>query len=809
VAVRDTYGNLVFTDSSSSVTLTISTGTFAGGQTSVTALVIGGVATFSAPSTGLIINKSGSYTFKASDGALTTATSGTIAIGAAPASQLLLQQVPTAGTAGVALTPATKVAVFDSFGNPVTSALSVTLTLSNGNFSSGATTTTATSSGGIATFSSLNISTAGAFTLQPSLGAIVGAPFTVTINAAAPSKLAFQTAPPTTGIAGIPLTQAVVPATGSANPAVVVLDKFGNLVTGDQSPVTLTLSKGTFANGASSITVTAIGGIATFGGLNSPIINIVGSYTLKASDGALTTVTSGSIAITPAAPWQTVFQTIPITATAGVAFGAKVAVEDAFGNIVTNDSSIVTLGIATGPSGFTVSSVSSVAAVNGVATFTQLALTASASYTLNATDGLLAVAVSGNIAISPAAAAKLAIQPAAAAGIAGVAINPIVQVGIQDQFGNVVTNNSSTVTLTLSSGTYSTGKNTATAVASAGIASFSGLTINAPGSYTWTASDGTLTKASSGIVITNPASKLILQQAPNTGTAGVTLTPAVKVIVEDQSGAIVVADASTITLTLNGGTFANGNQTVTAQVIAGVATLPGLTINTAGRYTFTASDGTLTSATSGILTIAPATASQLVFQVVPQVGTAGAALIPAVTVAVEDAFGNIVTRDTSTVSISIAAGPAGFADGSTVSAAAINGIATFGNLVLDTAGAYTFQAADGTLIGPTSCQITIAPAAASQLVFQIVPQEGTTGAALNPVVIVAVEDAFGNIVTGDTSIVTINIAAGPAGFADGSTLSAVAINGIATFDNLVLETAGTYTLQAADGTLIATYVYSV
>ena len=45
----------------------------------------------------------------------------------------------------------------------------------------------------------------------------------------------------------------------------------------------------------------------------------------------------------------------------------------------------------------------------------------------------------------------------------------------------------------------------------------------------------------------------------------------------------------------------------------------------------------------------------------------------------EDAFGNVVTSDTSTVTIAVASGPGGFAAGSTTSVAAVNGVATFSN----------------------------------------------------------------------------------------------------------------------------------
>ena len=75
---------------------------------------------------------------------------------------------------------------------------------------------------------------------------------------------------------------------------------------------------------------------------------------------------------------------------------------------------------------------------------------------------------------------------------------------------------------------------------------------------------------------------------------------------------------------------------------------------------------------------------------------------------------------------------------------------------------------------------------------------GVAGEALSPSVEVAVEDQWGNIVTGDTSMVTLTLAGGPGGFATGSTTSVQAVNGVATFSNLIFDTAGSYALSASD-----------
>ncbi len=66
---------------------------------------------------------------------------------------------------------------------------------------------------------------------------------------------------------------------------------------------------------------------------------------------------------------------------------------------------------------------------------------------------------------------------------------------------------------------------------------------------------------------------------------------------------------------------------------------------------------------------------------------------------------------------------------------------------------------------------------------------------------VAVEDQYGNIVTSNTSTLTVTVTSGS--FAAGSTTAVAAVNGIATFANLILATKGTYTFKVSDGSLTA------
>lgn len=166
------------------------------------------------------------------------------------------------------------------------------------------------------------------------------------------------------------------------------------------------------------------------------------------------------------------------------------------------------------------------------------------------------------------------------------------------------------------------------------------------------------------------------------------------------------------------------------------------------------------------------------------------------TVEVEDASGQVVTADDSTVTLTLASGPGTL--GGTVSEQASGGIATFDNLILTTAGQYSFNAADGALTGAKSNSFSVVAAAASQLVFIGEPSGGVAGAAISAVD-VSVEDQFNNLVTGDTSQVTISLNSGPGSLS--GTTSATVSSGVAKFTNLIFSQGGTYSLSATDGGL--------
>jgi len=793
VAVEDVFGNVVTTDTST-VMIAVATGPggFIGGSTTNVAAV-GGVATFN----NLILGIAGNYTLTATDGALTSVTSARFAVSVAPASQLVYTRSVSTGTAGQALSPSLTVAVEDAFGNLIstdTSTVTIAVASGPGGFDV-ASTTSAVAASGVATFSNLLLDTSGTYTLTVTDGTLTSATSpNIVVNAATASQLLYQQIV-TTGTAG----QALAPAV-----TVVVEDAFGNVVTSDTSNIKIAVASGPVGFTGSTTNVAAVSGVATF---NNLVLDTAGSYSLQATDGSLTAAISGNITINPAAASQLVYEQAPTPVTAGqtIAPAVQVAVEDAFGNVITSDTSTVTIAVASGPGGFTAGSTTSVAAVAGVATFDPLVLDTSGNYSLTATDGALASVTSKKFAVSTAPASQLVYTRVATTGTAGQILRPTLRVSVEDAFGNVVTSDTSTITVAVESGPGDFDPASTTSVATTnGVAKLTNLILDTAGTYTLVASNGTLPSSISGDIVVSAASasQLVLEQAPTTGIAGQALSPSVTVEVEDAFGNLATANTSTVKIALASGPGGfDTASTTSAAVTGGIATFSNLILDTPGQYTFSLSDGKLTGATTGTINIGSGTASQLVLQQSPTSGTAGEALSPSITVAVEDAVGNVLTSDSSTVTVSIATGAGGFDAGSTTSVTVVNGIATFSNVILDTAGSYTLSLSDGTLTAATTGTITIVAGSATQLVLQQSPTSGTAGQALSPSVTVAVEDSFGNVITGDTSTVTVAVATGPAGFDAGSTTSMAAVGGVATFSNLLFDTTGNFTLSVSDGGL--------
>lgn len=805
VTVQDATGNVV-SSATSSITLTITGGTGTAGATlagSRTVSAVGGTALFS----DLSLAMAGTdYTLTATASGLAGATSTAFGVTPGVAARLAFTGQPSTVQAGSALTPAVRVAVQDAFGNTVTgSAGSVTVAIASGTGAAGATlsgTTTVTAVGGIAVLSDLSIDRAGITyqltALAGGLGGATSAAFAVTVGT--PNRLAFTEQPGAT------------PAGSIMNPSVQVSvqDGLGNPDTTFAGTVTLAVTSGTGTVGATltgTLTATAAKGVATFADLS---IDKAGSgYTYTATASGLAGASSATFSVTPGAAVTLAFTAQPGPTASGATLvpAVRVTAQDALGNTVAGFAGSVTLTLATGTgtAGATLSGTTTVAAVAGVALFSDLSIDkAGAGYALTAGAPGLAGANSAGFDVTVGTPAKLAFSVQPSAATAGSALAPAVQVTIQDAFGNTVTGATTPITVAIGANPGSaTLGGTATRNAVNGIASFSDLSLDRAGTgYTLTAAASGLASATSAAfnVTASATSRLVFSVQPPTTAAGATLTPAVQVAVHDASGNVVTGTTTVITVAIGtnpgGATLAGTTQ---RNAVNGVATFTDLSLEKVGTgYTLTAAASGITGATSAAFAVTPGAPVRLGFTGQPSTTTARAAINPAVQVAVQDAFGNTVTSASTVVTVTLGTNPGAGTLTGTLTNSTVNGIATFSDLSVDKTGTgYTLAAVASGLASAASTAFSIAPGPAAQLVFTGQPSTAAAGAAISPSVQVSVQDAFGNTVTGGTTLVTMAIAMNPGA----GTLSGIrtqgAVNGIATFSDLSIEKAGAgYALAA-------------
>ncbi|HEY6109244.1 MAG TPA: hypothetical protein VIV56_10130, partial [Gemmatimonadales bacterium] len=734
-------------------------------------------------------------------GGLSGATSNPFNITVGAATRLGFRVQPTNTAAGGTITPAVQVEVQDAGGNRVTSA-SNSIVMAIGTNAGGGTltgTTTVSAVNGVAAFSTLSIDKIGTgYTLAASTSLLTGATSaTFNITGGTATKLAFIVQPSTTA-GGATMAQVQVE----------VQDAGGNRVTTATNPITLGF--GTNAGPGASLSgtnpVSAVGGVASFNNLSIDSAGI--GYTLTAAASGLSGATSNTFTITVGAANKLGFRVQPTSTTAGafITPGVQVEVQDAGGNRVTSASNSIAIAIGTNPSGGLLSGTTPVSATNGLATFSNLSIDKiGTGYTLAASTSLLTGATSAAFDITGGTATKLAFsaQPTNATGGATMAQ---VQVEVQDAGGNRVTTatNSITVAIGTNPGPGTLG-GTKTVTASAGVATFSTLSIDSAGNgYTLTANATGLSGTTSNPfnITVGAAAKLGFLVQPSPATGGATITPPVQVEVRDAGGNRVTSASTSITVALGtnpkNGTL-GGTKTIPAS--SGLASFSTLSIDSAATYTLTANGGGLTGATSSSFTISVGVASKLAFHVQPANATAGVAIAPAVQVEVQDAGGNRVTGYTNNVTVAFGTNAGSGTLSGTKTVAASAGLASFSTLSVDKAAAgYTLAAtATGVGTGATSTTFTISHAAADHLVFTAQPANSQVAPQTLNAITIEIRDAFENLVTNGTNSVTMAITGGTgtAGAALGGTASKSAVGGIVTFSDLTIDLTGNgYTLDA-------------
>jgi dUTPase len=782
---EDGAGN-VDTTFSGNVTVTAVDGTAVHGTTTVKAA--SGVATFS----GLTMSQPGSYMLKVASGNLTGATSNSYSIVAGKATQLVVSAPTQSVLTNTAFT--VTATAEDKYGNVATGFYGyVKLALgSNPGKATLGGLVSAYASSGVVTFSAPTINKPGAgYTLTASYtGLTMGTSpkFNVTTD-----QLVVTTQPPASVALGAGFGFAVsaengagtVDSTFTGNVTVALID-FGN-----NGP--------TFGG---TRTVAAVQGVATFSGLT---VDRPGNYALAATAAGLGSGSSNAFAANAVATKLVVTTQPPATITSNTGFGLAVMAEDANNNVDTTVQGTVTLTIANNPAAGTLGGTTTATLQNGVATFSGLTLDMPGTgYTLQAASGALTAATSNAINVTPlGVAAQLVVTTPPPTSVAtGNSFGLTVKA--EDGSGNVDTNFAGTVTVALSSsGTGATLGGTFTMPATAGVATFTDLTLSPPGFYGLTASASGMPTVSIGSIVVTPGSATELDLLSTAGPIVAGSPFGLTLIAVDGQGDIDQTFQGNVALALGasaGGAGLSGVTTVAAK--NGLVTFTGLTINQpASGVTLTASATGLTPWTLGPFDV---TSGQLVVTNQPASTIAAGAGFGLVA-KVMDGQGRLVSSFKGTALAELDNFGTNVASlGGPVLVTITGGVATFANLSITSAGSYGL-----TLVGPglaptDTNAFGVSAAKATQLVITTqAPTTVTAGSAFE--VDVTAQDKYGNTDPNFTGAVTMGVATGTPGGTLGGTPAHNAVRGIASFPGLTLSLTGSYTLKAsASGVASAT-----
>jgi hypothetical protein len=528
---------------------------------------------------------------------------------------------------------------------------------------------------------------------------------------------------------------------------------------------------------------------------------------------------TASVTVAPRPATQLGFVQEPSAATAGkpISPAVRVAIRNDQGGTVTGAANQVTLALAANPGGATLGGTTTVAAVNGVATFTDLTLDkAGAGYTLVASAANLASATSTPFSNVAGPASQLALTtspPATATSGQPLAPQPVLQ--LRDGFGNAVGQAGVVVTADLGSGTATLAGGTTATTSAAGTATFSNLSLTGSGDVTLRFSAPGLTAAASGTITLSSAAATALAMVTQPSSAAQSGTPfPVQPAVElhDGSGNDVNRAGVAITASLaggpSGGTLTGG--TVVQTAASGTASFTDLGITgPAGDYSIQFSSPGLASVTSAAVAVTaapppppppPAPATQLTITTQPSGSAAsGAAFAQQPVLQLRDAGGNPVAQSGVAVTAAIASG-GGTLGGTTLVTTDLSGVASFTDLsITGSAGDRTLAFNSAGLTGVTSGIVSITavgPAPATRLSISTPPSStAASGAPFGTQPSIELRDAQGVAVSQGGVPVAVSVASGSATLSGTLTVNTNA-SGLASFSGLTLTgPVGAHTLR--------------
>jgi hypothetical protein len=367
---------------------------------------------------------------------------------------------------------------------------------------------------------------------------------------------------------GVSASPTTIAASSGATPSTITVtarDASGNPVSGAAIVLSATGTGNTITQPAGP---TGANGVAT-GTLWS---TVAGLKTVSATANGVAITQTAAVTVTPAPAATLAFTVQPSNTTAGgtVTPAVQVEIRDQFGNRATGATNDVTVAIGTNPGGGTLSGTTTVAAVAGVATFSNLSVNnAGTGYTLTAAATGLAGATSSafNVTGVPPSPSLSTVAVAPSSITAGGAASTIT-VTARDAGGNPISGASVVLAAT------GTGN---TLTQPAGPTDANGVATGSLGSTV--AGTKTVSATIDGVAVTQTQAVTVTAGAPSAGASTVSASPTsitvgtgtstITVTVKDAFGNAVSGATVTLAATGSGNTL---TQPVGATSATGVAT---------------------------------------------------------------------------------------------------------------------------------------------------------------------------------------------------------------------------------------------
>ncbi|NTX50883.1 lamin tail domain-containing protein [Myxococcus sp. CA039A] len=511
------------------------------------------------------------------------------------------------------------------------------------------------------------------------------------------------------------------------------------------------------------------------------------------------TATVEFVAVTPTASRLAFRQALP-DGVAGVPLaGLEVVLQDATGATVSNATAEVTLSLASVGVVFPEGQLT-VTAVDGVALFPDVVLKrAGDTYQFTANAPGLEPATSSSFKVNPGAPAAVGLSTQMESAVAGVAQD--LQVTVQDAYFNTVTNYTGTMALTSTDAAASLPAAHVYTPSDAGQFTFTGITFKTAGSQRLTLDDGTsaISFTLHVNVTAGPPALLAFTQQPTRVSTRASLGT-VAVILKDAFGNTARVSTPTVSLSLSQAGFTLSG-TTEAGPVDGVATFTTLSIAGHGVARLNATADGLQGTSSADLTVVDDVAPAK--PVLTQTAATETGLTVQWTGVGDDGTQGTLTAQELRYATSPIDSDAAFqagtlvASGSPVPPGTVQTV-TLSGLATGTTYHVALKVTDkqGNTARSDSLTVSTAHPEVTQLAFVTQPADGTAGTTLADVR-VALQDARGDVVTTATSAVTLTLT-GQASF-PAATVSA--INGVATFQGLRVDTADAFTFTATAGAI--------